>query len=298
MDKRSFREFKRRAPVVNGIFYPDSSEALTEKLASWALKDGSARAVKGGSRRNAAEGAQAILVPHGAWDLTGNIAGTAFAAVQEEEEKTDLFIDRVLLLGPRHNSAEDGIYLSESAFFETPSGDLPVDQELNQQLASCSPLIKVYDIPHLSEHSLEVLLPLVKYCFPAAKIVPILMAGTDPVLISGLAKALQRVFEKHLGKTLIVISSSVSHDHDPALALSMADEFRGLLADMDTGIFLAQLAAGRVSACGGALVGALLASDLFKGKYFSALGPLAQATGENGETIYYGAFACAPHGAE
>jgi AmmeMemoRadiSam system protein B len=267
--------------VVEGIFYPDSPETLSSRLASWGLKDGGNHSGCGG---------QAIIAPHGAWDLTGNIAGAAFAAAQKEGEKSGRRINKVLLLGACHCSDEEGIYLSESSFFETPLGDIPVDRKLNRELASCSTLIKVNDLPHLSEHSLEVLLPLVKYCFPAAKIVPIIMSGSRPVLISGLAKALRAVFQKNMEESLVVISSTVSQNPDPALALSVAEEFRSILEHMDTQAFLSCLAAGRISACGAALVGALLESGLLTGKQFVSLCPLAPGIGDKGETVYYGAF--------
>jgi len=295
MEKRTLPGLRRRAPVVNGIFYPDSREALTAQIASYGLKKGvtgncyTSQPAPGGGR---SFGIQAILAPHGAWDLTGNIAGTAFAALQAREEKSS--VSRILLFSTHHNSGDEGVFLSESAFFDTPLGELPVDQEMNQQLASCSPHIKLYDIPHLSEHALEVLLPLVKYCFPAAKIVPVLMGGADPVMISGLAKALKIVLGNCMEESLLVISSNISRNSDPETAFSSAKEFSRLIAEMDTPAFITGLAGGAISACGGAIMGALLESKLLHGKHFSSLCPMVQATGENGETVYYGAFVCAP----
>ena len=284
--------------MVKGIFYPENPEALALRLASWGLM-----------ADVAASGGQAIFAPHGAWDLTGSIAARAFARVQGKNGKSEEpspgsiesevlgipdqrfavpnCIKRVLLLGTHHNSDEEGIYLSESASF---APGLRVDQQLNRRLASCSTLIKINDIPHLSEHSLEVLLPLVKYCFPEVKIIPILMSGGRPALISSLARALRISFEEYMEESLIVISSTVSQNPDPAAAHSMADEFRTILEAMDTRTYLACLAAGRISACGGALLGALLESGLLEGKRFTSLCPLAQGKGENGETVYYGAF--------
>ena len=263
--------------MVNGIFYPDEKDSLRSLLASWGLKEDS------GSP------GRAILVPHGAWDLTGTIAGTAFAALQKNPAR-DRKVRRVFLLGPCHGYDDEGIYLSESMSFQTPLGPLPVDMRLNLEFASCSTLIKVNDIPHLSEHSLEVILPLVKYCFPMAKIIPIIVKGERAALISGLARALRIIMEKYTEESLIVISSNISQNTDPDLALSMAEEFSFLLSGNDTEAFLAGLAEGRISPCGGALAGALLGSGLFAGKGFSALGPLKSGR-EEGETIYYGAFA-------
>ena len=272
-------ELRKRSSVVNGIFYPESPETLTDMLAAWGLTTGSAN------------GGQVIFAPHGAWDLTGSIAASAFAAVQKQNGQAGKSIRRVLLLGSCHDSSEEGIFLSESASFEPPQGELQVDQKFNRRLASCSTLIRINDIPHLCEHSLEVLLPLVKHCFPEAKIVPILMSGRRPLLISCLAKALRIILEKHMEESLIVVSSTVSRNSDPDIALSMADEFRSLLEAMDTKAYLSSLAVSRISACGAAVLGALLESGLLDGKHFSSLCPLVQSMGENGETVYHGAFA-------
>ena len=277
MGRKKEQGLKMRAPIVSGIYYPDSPSNLTGRLASWGLK-----------QNLPASGGQAILAPHGAWDLTGNIAASAFASVQKRTGGWS--ISKVILLGTHHQSGEEGIYLSESTFFETPLGNLRVDQRLNRILASCSTSIRVNDIPHLSEHSLEVLLPLVKYCFPNAMIVPILMDGRRPALISALARALRIAMESCMGESLIVISSTVSRSFDPAIAISMADEFRSRLEAMDSRAFLARLKNGRISACGGAILGATLESGLLDGRHFSALGPLEQRRADTGETVYYGAF--------
>jgi len=276
----------RRFPVANGIFYPDSREALISQIVSWGLKESYGAPGFGG---------QVIIAPHGAWSISGKIAAAAFAALQTGGQKVDEpetdGISRVIILGPCHSPGEQGIYLSESVSFQTPLGDLPVDRGVNRKLASCSTLIRENDIFHLSEHSLEILLPMVKYCFPYARIVPILACGSRPVLISGLARALAAILENYMEKTLLVISTNISVSSDPALAFSMADEFRSILLSMDTGAFLARLSGGHISACGGALVAALLESGLLAGKRFTSLTPLSHGTEENGHIVYYGAFA-------
>ena len=276
---------RQRFPVVNGIFYPDNSEALIDRLTAWGLRE---------EREISSPGGQIIIAPHGAWDISGMIAAAAFAKVQAgrtENETQSGGIKRIILLGPCHGSGEQGIYLSESASFQTPLGDLPVDRRVNQKLASCSTLFRENDSLHLSEHSLEILLPMAKYCFPGVKIVPILAQGHRPVLISGLARALRLILEEYMDRSLLVVSSNAAASGDPSLAFSMADEFRTILASMDTGAFLAGLSQGRISACGGAIIAALLDSGLLGGRRFSALTPLIHKTEENGHTVYYSAFA-------
>ena len=277
---------RRRVPVVSGIFYPDDREALAGQLAGWGLKQGT---------ENTPLGGQVIIAPHAAWDISGIISAAAFAAVQANSVAPNAAdfhgISRVILLGPCHSQGEQGIYLTESASFQTPLGDLLVDRRVNQKLSTCSTLIKESDAFHLGEHSLEVLLPMVKYCFPDVKIVPILAQGNRPVLISALARALRVTVEKYMDKSLLVVSSNASVSEDPAAAFSMADELRLLLSGMDTGALLARLSERRISACGGPIIAALLESGLLDGKRFSALTPLIHEIDEGGQTVYFGAFA-------
>lgn len=279
MGKVNHPGLRKCFPVVDGIFYPEDPKVMLKRLASWKL-----------AAASAAAGGQVILAPHGAWDITGSTAAEAFAAVQKKDGKSGRCIETVLLLGTHHSSYEEGIYLSESVSFAPLLGELPVNQKLNRELASCSTLIKINDIPHLSEHSLEVLLPFVKYCFPEVNIVPILMCGKRPALISALAKALRISFENYMKKSLIIISSTVSRNSDPDAALSMADEFKSLLEAMDTETFLARFAKRRISACAGAIVASLFDSGLLDGKRFSSLCPMTRSMGESGDTFYYGAF--------
>lgn len=287
---------KRRSPIVSGIFYPDSGERIRSQLSSWGLADGSKEQLPVSSRRNAepvfVSGGKIILAPHGAWNLTGNIAAAAFAAVQKTAGKTGKPVRRVLLLAAAHHFSEDGIYLSDSASFETPLGDLQVDMKFNRELENCSGLIRTNDIPHLLEHSLEVLLPMVKYCFPKVKIVPILMRGRNSGLMSALAGALKTALGKHLGESLVVLSSNISCHAAKAAARSMAEQFQTLLLEMDTAAYLDRLEASGISACGGALAGALLQSGLLKGRNFSALCPMVHGIGEKGEYFYYSALGC------
>ena len=272
---------RTRYPVVNGIFYPNRAETLTKMLCSWGLKKGKTGISCGG---------QVIIAPHGAWNLTGEAIKRAFTAVQKKRKNAYRSVKTIILLGSDTNSGEEGIYLSESSVFETPLGHIEVDSDINEALSSCSTLIKVNDIPHLLDYSLEVLLPLVKYCFPKAKIVPILISGKKPVLITALSRAIKIVFEKQIDENLFIISSNVAQSENPALAAIMAEEFCSLLLKMDSDAFLNCLNRGSISASGSVPVAALLQSGILGSRCFHSLCRLKESRGEMGETVYYGAF--------
>ncbi len=243
-------QVKHRSNVMAGIFYPENEAETMAALDSFGLRDGQA----------APEGrAAAILAPHAGWDLSGTIAGAAFAAARGRKIAT------VVLLGPIHDGREEGVFLSDSAFFETPLGDIAVDAALNEELESCSTALAINDIPHLYEHSLEVLLPFVKYCFPESKLVPILTGGYRSSLVEALSRALDFVLGHRADSTLFVISSNLSEHPQDDLAQAQADLFLSLIGRKNPELLLEKTRRKELSACGIAAVAALVGSRLAAG---------------------------------
>jgi AmmeMemoRadiSam system protein B len=240
------------------------------------------------------ERAKAIIVPHGSWDISGMVAVGAFSAAAGRTEGPDR-VERVLMLGPIHGETENGIFLSESDYFSTPLGNLTVDHLCSANLAALSPSFMVDDIPHLKEHSLEVLLPMVKYCFPQALIVPILLGGLKPRYISILADALGKVFGPLMDSTLCVVSCNLSVNQDPSMALIQAEVALKLLLNKDAERFGEALSLGTVSSWGGAPAASLLESGLVRDLearicLAPSSGPMLSARGEENTTVYYGAI--------
>ncbi|MDR1950197.1 MAG: AmmeMemoRadiSam system protein B [Spirochaetaceae bacterium] len=274
---------KGRTPVVAGLFYPEDRALAEARLCSYGLL--------GGIGDNAA----AIVAPHGAWDISGAIAGAAFSAAagrvrrNPSSQRPGKGLSRVLILGSLHEPEEEGIFLSDSHYFETPLGNLPVDKRLSAELASCNTLFEINDIPHLREHTIEVLLPFVKFCFPDTKIIPLLLGNSRPALISALARALFVVFKNRMEDTLFVVSANLSKNTDEKAARDQAEECVRLLEENRAGSVGAALTDGRINPCGGGALAALLESGLLAGKTGKLVsGPLINARGEEDKTVYYG----------
>ncbi|MDR1318008.1 MAG: AmmeMemoRadiSam system protein B [Treponema sp.] len=273
-----------RSPVVGGIFYPEDKAGVLSMLSA-PLPAGQ-NAEKNGR-------ATALIAPHGAWEISGSVAKAAFsaAAVTAADRGGAKSPSRIVLMGPIHDLREDGLFLSDSHAFRTPLGDIPVDREISEKLFSCSTLFEINDIPHLREHSLEVLLPFVKYGFPGAKIVPVLMGNPRPALISALARALRVIFEPILDDTLLVISSNLSIDTDETRSLGQAEECIRRLFEKDADALIAGLAEKRFKLCGGGLVASLLKSGLVDSMQARLITrPLLKGQTEDGAVIYFGAL--------
>jgi AmmeMemoRadiSam system protein B len=249
------RAKKIRSPVASGFLYPEERGELLDSLNAFNLYQ-----INQDNDASAGE-ARALIVPHGAWNISGAAAAAAFTACLARKES----IKRVVLMGAVHDPAQAGVAFSTSDSFDTPLGEIQVDSKVCEELASCSTLFELNDHPHLREFSLEVLLPFVKYCLPGARIVPVLMGKTVPGLIKALAGALHVVFAGDWKNTLFVISTCLSKNGDKDAAISQAKFFTGLLAKGDGEEIEKARAEGKTSACGDLLAAAFLESGLAKG---------------------------------
>lgn len=266
-----------RSPIVGGMFYPEDKAEALAYIRSFGLERG-----KGGW-------AQALIAPHGAWDISGPVAAAAFA---EAAGRSGLRSpSRVVVMGPLHDRRKHGLFLSNSHSFQTPLGNIPVDGEISWEIESCSPLFEINDIPHLQEHSIEVLLPFVKYCFPRAAIVPILMGQPREAVIAALAFALRTVFEPILEDTLLVIPYNLAAGFGEAETFRKAEYCVNLITGKKTAEFNAAILDRQFNSCGGGLVASLLRSglvDLMRPRL--APQPILYARGEENTTVCYGAI--------
>ena len=75
---------------------------------------------------------KALILPHAGYIYSGPIAATAYASLAPAAGK----IRRVVLLGPSHRVAFEGMALSSARAFRTPLGDVPIDREACARIAT------------------------------------------------------------------------------------------------------------------------------------------------------------------
>ncbi len=261
-----------RSPVGAGVYYPENKKETLEFLRRFDLEPGNGRC------------AQAIIAPHGSWSLSGELAATAFSAAMGRSNN----ISRVVLLGPIHDKREKGVFLSDSHFFHTPLGNISVDKEITEELEFASEYLEINDIPHLGEHSIEILLPFVKYCFPYASIIPVLMGQPEQKHIKDLALTLKNVVGPILDETLLVVSCNLSCNEDRTTAQNQAQECLNLIAGKKVSALTSAILDGRLNPCGGALAASLLESGLVTGKTCYTE-EMFNAAGMDHNTVFYSA---------
>jgi hypothetical protein len=144
-----------------------------------------------------------MLAPHSAFDFSGAIQASAWAAV------AGVSIDRIVILAPYRTPGPSVAYLPESYAFKTPLGDIEVDTHLCEELESYCTLFSTNDIPHLEDHSIEVQLPYMRRLFPSAKLIPLLIGG-DVAVAGCMARSIDLALGSSQERTLLVISSNLA----------------------------------------------------------------------------------------
>lgn len=181
-----------RPSAVAGTFYPYQKQVLEGEVS--AMLD----AAKQTSQSVAPK---AIIVPHAGFVYSGPTAAVAYASLVRARNT----IRRVVMLGPVHRVPIRGLALPGVDTFETPLGEVELDQAAIASIADLSQ-VEVSSAAHAMEHSLEVQLPFLQTVLEDFKLVPLAVGDATP---DEVAEVLDRLWGG--AETLVVISSDLSH---------------------------------------------------------------------------------------
>ena len=183
-----------RPPAVSGRFYPgDPAELrklIDDLLAQVPPATGPAP--------------KALIAPHAGYPYSGPIAASAYAQFIPARDQ----IKRIVLFGPSHYVALEGLATTSAHAFATPLGVVPVDLEAVRAARSL-PQVRELDEAHAQEHSLEVQLPFLQCVLGDFTLVPLAVGEASPEDICQVLDALWDGPE-----TRFVVSSDLSHYYD------------------------------------------------------------------------------------
>jgi len=184
-----------RPTAVAGLFYPTDANVLSDMVNKELAQ-----------AKIPSEGhiPKALIVPHAGYIYSGEIAASAYNYLQPIRHT----IKHVVIIGPSHRVAFNGLALSSADYFTTPLGNIRLDKQSQEKLSHITG-VHVSDQAHATEHSLEVQLPFLQQSLDDFSIIPIVAGNASPELVA-------QVIETLWGgpETLIVISSDLSHYHD------------------------------------------------------------------------------------
>jgi MEMO1 family protein len=216
---------------------------------------------------------KALIVPHAGYVYSGSVAASGYARLRRAGDA----IERVVLLGPSHHGAFQGLALPESDAFETPLGLVEIDLAALGRI----PQVRRSEAVHRPEHSLEVHLPFLQRVAPRARLVPLAVGRASPGQVAEVLEALWGGPE-----TVLVVSSDLSHYLPYRECRAMDQETARQILRLDTAL-------DPERACGAAPVAGLLEAARRK-----RLHPLLLDLRNSGDTagsleevVGYGAFA-------
>ena len=184
------------------MFYPAEPDALNALIADVRLR----------ARPDGGVAPKVVIAPHAGLVYSGAVAATAFGAWARRAEPPR----QIIIVGPAHRVAFQGIAVHPASKWRTPLGELAVAPVAHAELAQ-APGIVVDPRPFAGEHSLEMHLIMLQAMLPAPfEIVPILVGDADPHIV---AEALRRVWGGP--ETVVAVSSDLSHFLDQRSAKSI-----------------------------------------------------------------------------
>jgi len=180
-----------RHPVVAGQFYPDNPVMLNHYLGKYISKGVSTEVALG------------AVVPHAGYVFSGGVAGTVYARLN--------IPDTLIILGPNHTGIGAAFALMDKGIWETPLGEVPINETLAQLILSEADLLSPDYAAHQYEHSIEVQLPFLQYLKKDFSFVPITLTHTWYDTCKLLGEAIARAIKKFNKSVLIIASSDMTH---------------------------------------------------------------------------------------
>jgi hypothetical protein len=264
-----------RPAAVAGAFYPRDPQELERSVDAMLAECRGALPAESPAPK-------AIIAPHAGYIYSGPVAAAIYARLAPVAAQ----IRRVVLLGPAHRVAIQGIARSGAQAFQTPLGSVPIDQAAQAAIADL-PQVVVSPQAHAQEHALEVHLPFLQRVLGAFSLVPLVVGRATPEQV---AQVLERLWGGD--ETLVVVSSDLSH---------YLDYLRARSVDRDTAraILNRRPVLDHHQACGATPVNGLLLAAARKGLVpeLHDLRNSGDTAGDRSRVVGYAAFGFYPQSA-
>ncbi|MEM4187073.1 MAG: AmmeMemoRadiSam system protein B [Candidatus Caldarchaeum sp.] len=195
----------RRKPAVAGSFYAGRREDLLKQIEGCFLSPL-------GPRSLPEEGwgvgrAPAIISPHAGYVYSGPVAAYCFRAIKQYSKP-----DSVIILGPNHYGIGTVVSIYPGGVWTTPLGDVEIDEELAQRLASLSELFYLDEESHSREHSIEVQVPFLQYVCGSFKFVPVCINDQSLETYVEVGRA---VYEAVKDRNVLIVASTDFTHYEP-----------------------------------------------------------------------------------
>ncbi|MCC6740541.1 MAG: AmmeMemoRadiSam system protein B [Planctomycetia bacterium] len=259
-----------RPPAVAGLFYPKDPAALRREVD---------RCLKPGREARAF----GLVAPHAGYAYSGATAGIAFGAVKVPE--------LVVVMSPNHTGLGPPLSVYPGGEWRLPGAAMPIDADATGRLLDLDPDLEAEPLAHRDEHGVEVELPFILRCNPAAKLVAVVLGTQDFGRMQKLGAALAALVAARPG-TLLVASSDMNHFEDDATTRAKDRRALDRLVAMDERGLDEVCLRDRITMCGRAPAVAMLVAARKLGAKSAKLldyRTSADATGETDRCVGYAA---------
>lgn len=180
-----------RVPAVAGQFYPGDPAELAAQVR--------------GYLKAAAPPAPALLAvsPHAGYIYSGAVAGQVLGRVSVPA--------RVVVAGPNHHGLGAQAAVMSQGRWQTPLGQVELDQELGEELKGQTRLVVEDPAAHRLEHSLEVQVPFLQILRPDLRLTPLCLGRLSWPQCQEIGEALGRAIKSLGGPALMVASTDMTH---------------------------------------------------------------------------------------
>ncbi len=232
-----------RKPAVAGIFYERNSDSLKKQI-EWCFEHrlGPGKIPEKTLERREIKGA---MVPHAGYQYSGPVAAHSYYKIFE-----DGFPETFVILSPNHTGLGSGISTMLEGEWETPLGNVRIDEELTEKLVEDAGIIDLDAMAHVQEHSLEVQLPFLQYFNRDFEIVPVSMWMQDLESSYKIGKSIKKAAEE-LGKDIVVIASSdMTHYKPQSIAKENDSKVLDAINSLDEKLMIKRVLEMNVTMCG------------------------------------------------
>jgi MEMO1 family protein len=187
-----------RRPAVSGRFYPSDPAELQKSVEGFFEPVGARRKAIG------------LVVPHAGYIYSGHVAGAVYSRID--------LPPRTIVLCPNHTGFGTPLSIMKSGAWQTPLGDVQIDEELCGALMDADPHLEDDVEAHRFEHATEVQLPFMQHMRGlSVRFAPITIGIGNLERLQALGRAIAKVVQTLAPETLIVASSDMNHYESDAI---------------------------------------------------------------------------------
>ena len=187
-----------RKSAVSGRFYPANPDELRNVL------NGFFEPIQPRSK------VIGVVVPHAGYIYSGHVAGAVYSRIELPL--------RNIVLCPNHTGRGTPLSIMKSGSWQTPLGQMQIDEELSSELMKADPSLEADIAAHQFEHAIEVQLPFMQQMARSSvRFVPITLGTSHLERLQALGHSIAKVVQAIAPDALIIASSDMNHYESDAI---------------------------------------------------------------------------------